>query len=210
MSRADLYYEQPSRWSRALIVLSALAVILLAVWVLTPIVLANLAATNAAVSVPREPAATPGDAKDLVITAQPAEPQAAPEPIVVTTREEPPPPAAAPAFAAANPSGFGLSSAPSSPAAVANAIPWPMPNFAAPSAAPLAAAPPSETDPEASMPPEDFGPVPLPRKRPNPALAAARSGIPMPRPRPDAVGGEAQAPDDSGMDALIERTSKVE
>lgn len=205
MSRNEFYYEQPSRWSRVFVALSALAVLVLAAWVLTPIVLANLAATNAAVSEPRATASAPGEAKDLVITAEPAEPDNAREPIVVSTREEPPPPSAAPAFAAANPPGVGLSSAPLSTAAVANTIPWPMP-----AAAPPTVAPPTEADPEASMPSDDFGSVPLPRKRPNPALAARLGGIPLPRPRPDAAAAEVPPPDDKGMDALIERTSKIE
>jgi hypothetical protein len=202
MSRNDLRYERyepPSRWSRVVVMLCALAVGVLAVWVLTPIVLANLMASRAAVAAPPVVADRPREAKDLTIPVQPAEDVASD--VVSIVRDAPDPPTTAPAFAApsAAPSGGALSSASQSPAALASAIPWPAP----------ASQSPGVIEPEASSPPADFGPVPMPRKRPN-ATLAAHLGIPLPRPRPDAAAAEVPPPVEDGMDALIERTSKIE
>jgi hypothetical protein len=68
----------------------------------------------------------------------------------------------------------------------------------------------ADAEPVAAPPPDQFGPVPLPRRRPSPAAMAAHLGIPLPRPRPDAAGTDVPPPDQSGMDALIDRMSKVE
>lgn len=234
MSRLDRNFERPSRWSRVVLIMSALAVVVLAVWVLTPIVLANLtaptgasnagfnatfnaasnaaanAAANAALPQPRDVVAGGKsgvmggrrEARDLVIPAAPDDAaNVADAAVSVAAKDDPAPPPAAPAFAAASsPSSYGLSTPPST-AAIASTIPWPVP-----AAEPQSAA---DAEPEASSPPSDFGRVPLPRRRPNPALAA-HLGIPLPRPRPDAAVADVPPPDQSGMDALIDRMSKIE
>ena len=209
MPRTDVSIERPSRLSRVVVVLSALAVGFLAVWILTPIVLANLGATNAAVPAAREASSAPREAKDLVLPlpAEPAKPEPAkidvakadpppePEPAPAAPTAAPEPPV--PAFAAASPSALGMSSEPPAQQVAASTIPWPVPGGdIEPAAGPSAV-------PAASPPPEDFGPVPLPRKRPNPMLASARLGIPLPRPRPDAAPAEVPIADPS--DVIFDR-----
>lgn len=184
-AQVDRAYERPSRGSRVLVWLCTLLVLMLAGFVLTPIVFPNLSATLADLPLVREVTAattlsspTPPDetrraavtrlAHDLAMqppaSALPTEaaPDPAPsvEPTADTAADSEPPSSA---LALATPS-----------LASAGLVPWPL----APAAAPAA------DDVEAGEAPENFGPVPLPRRRPG---ATAMAGIPLPRPRPTAA-----------------------
>jgi hypothetical protein len=208
MSRADIRYERPSRFSRVIVVVCALAVGFLAVWVLAPIMLAHLDPTSGAAQQPRETASTGISsrvAKDLIIPTQPSAPPAplqaadpsgpatttaaATEPVVPAAE----PPAAPAAVAAVGPSALSISGEAPAPAP-ASAIPWPVASADDPAA---------DTSP--STGPGNLGPVPLPRKRPNLTAAAHVAGIPLPRPRPETAPTESPAADQTGEDALFDR-----
>lgn len=218
MSLARFQYEQPSRWARVLIALLSVVVVLLSAWILTPIITDQLAAApptepvriEVRSVVPRRAAPPETDlpdagprptaslaaagTHDLVILRPAERSDAAAEPEPVGAVAAPEEPAPAPAFAAAGPDVTGLTSTPQPPPLAR--VPWPAPALAPPAA---------ETD--AELPDDDL--VPLPRKRPHLDVAVSVA-IPLPRPRPDAGGGETSPPDESGMDALIQRTSRIE
>jgi hypothetical protein len=194
-------YERPSRASRALVIVSALVVVVLAAWVLTPILLTNYPAAFAAIPLLRDVVAdgatsdpraqTPPangrrsrESRDLAIE-RPVAPR---EPAKATTTAEPTsppideqnPPAPTVVAAPVDPTAANEPVTTVAPAAPAGLMPWPT---AEPQANPSSDA---ELVAESNSPPADFGPVPLPPRRPD-ASSLARLGTPLPRPRPAAA-----------------------
>ncbi len=154
MPSTERIYQQPSRRSRALVIVSSTAVALLALWILTPIVVSKYTATSAAVSKDQEPTQAELSAPPVVALAQTPVPPAVepapplPDPISITAAQAP--------FQASLPVA-PVASAPSQPLK-------------------LTAAP---DEPKV----ERGDPVPLPPRRPHIA-SAERTAIPLPRPRP--------------------------
>lgn len=200
-----IIYERPSRVSRALVLVSALVVLVLAAWVLTPIVLTKYPTAIAAIPLlrdviadtgaanPPSPSPTvergPREARDLTIDRpieQTEPPNAAamlqPEP-AAPPPENPPAPTLAAARAEPAPAPV---TEPAIAVTSAGLLPWP-------SAEPPGN-PPAEVEAveESTTAPTEFGRVPIPPRRPD-AAALARLGIPLPRPRPTAAPAEAEA-----------------
>src|SRR6266545_1128222 len=153
--------RRTSRIAHVVLALSTIGVVLIAAWVVAPILPANYAATVAAVAPPHGP----------------AEPRAVPPPV-----------AAAPVANATTTATAAVEEEPSAPAPVyATASVSPFETAAALSAPPWPTEPPSAIANETSMAPAapaiDEN-VPLPRKRPGLTIAA-RLVIPLPRPRPE-------------------------
>jgi hypothetical protein len=212
-------YERPSRASRVLVILSALVAIVLSAWMVTPILMANYPTAFAAIPLLRDVLADGAtsdsqvrvppptghgsrEARDLVIERQ-AEP---PQPATAVTTPEPAPapieeqtaglPAIVVAAPADPPTPDNEAVAATLPAGL---MPWPV-------AAPQTVAA-SEVEPalEPQTPPEDFGRVPLPPRRPD-AAAMARLGTPLPRPRPaTAPAAEVEATVPDGERLLFDR-----
>jgi hypothetical protein len=188
-------YERPSRASRALVIVSALVVVVLAAWVLTPILLTSYPSAFAAIPLLREvvaegtapdprAVAPPGrelrESRDLAIdrppeAREPVKPAVAAEPAPPSTEQQTSSIAAAPA-APPQPENESV-------ATVATTVlpPWP----AAESQAP----PPLDDElvEETNTPPPGFGPVPVPPRRPDMAALARLGVTPLPRPRPAAA-----------------------
>jgi hypothetical protein len=185
MTRSEFELSQrgPSRAARVVVLLATIGVAVIAGWVLAPILLANYAATIAAV--PPPPAVEPPVPRVMRPAAV-----AAPAPTTTAVIDEERAPTA-PGLAAAPPpfqATAGLTS------------PWPTDTPAAPTAEPkLAAAPPVAATGDAD--PAEV--VPLPRKRPN-ATIAARLAIPLPRPRPE-IEGEVSDAEQAAFDLQVKR-----
>jgi hypothetical protein len=201
MAHVVVAYEPPSRFSRAMVFVSAATVILLGAWVLTPILLDYLSAPDEAaatasvdkpvtvVSVP-----VPARARDLIIEpapnrAQPPAPSAEP----ALTAEDPPD--APPDSHATSALADRLSSFATAPPT--DKVPWP--HAALPTSTP---SPELDADEQISSP--GFGPVPLPRKRP--AMGMADLAVPLPRPRPE-TGPTVTPPEIDGEELLFRRQS---
>lgn len=197
MSRTRLDRDRSTGWSRAVVLVTALAVAGLTVWILTPIILANLnlAIAHSVGSPARELAHAPRDATDPVIPTPQVQAQSgeaasslAEQPAEPETSSEPPPVhlQSGPAIASANSSVLDI---PAEPSVSATIEPTPEPGAVA------------------SRFSDDFGSVPpLPRPRPGPALATANHlGVPLPRSRPYTAPVEVESPDKVREDALFSR-----
>lgn len=199
MSRVERSYEQPSRGSRLLVLVSLLAVIALAGLVLTPIVAKKFPTQTATVSAWKDtvlatatgatrPPPTPVSEPLQRSTASVVEPE--PTPVDQTNVGD-----VAGASPAHEPQAMTLASIPDPaekqalapvPALPPGLLPWPTT---------VVAPEPSETTASPTIEPatiesatielatDDVGPVPLPRKKPD-ARALAQLGVPLPRPRP--------------------------
>jgi hypothetical protein len=190
-----------------IVIVSALAVLVLAAWVLTPILLINYPTAFAArplsrdivadgaTSDPRAPSppATGPKSQESRIErpADPREPEdttAAAEPAPAPDEEQKPP---APALAATSTRPFQPSNALVATVAPVSQIPWPI--------AKTPTDPPGDGEHVAASNtlPALFGRVPLPPRRPD-AASLARLGTPLPRPRPtEAPPVEAEAMSDA-------------
>jgi hypothetical protein len=179
----DLSDERPSRLSRVVVIISTLAVALIAAWVFAPILLANYIAMVPSMPKPREaverPAAPPRAAPVAIATLSTA--PATDTTAVASTQEDATP--AAPAFAPQS------------------SVAWPTEAAQEPPAQPpsmqLAAATPATATADA------MENVPLPRKRPSLTIAA-RAAIPLPRPRPE-IEGEVAPAELSAFERQVER-----
>jgi hypothetical protein len=178
------------------VIVSALVVVVFAAWVLTPILLINYPTAFAAIPVLRdviadtaisEPRAPTSpvterkseEARDLVIEPRPESQNpdnatAAAEPVPLPTEQQNPP---GPTLASASAIPAPPENDPVASVASAGLMPWPTPE---PQTAPTGDA---ELGAAPDSPPVDFGPVPLPPRRPD-ASSLAQLGTPLPRPRP--------------------------
>jgi hypothetical protein len=223
----DLSDYRPSRVPRVLMIMSALAIMLVAAWFFSPILLAGYArATATALFGPktahvehRQAPVAVAAAPAPTAPAAPAEDAAAPTVTAADNASAPAAPrptennAAAP-WPTAEPNGWPQDQT----ASVAPAAPPPEPSAAAaapPPAAPaetmqLASAAPTATSVDAAPNADAAAPadlpanVPLPRSRPSRQIAA-RLAIPLPRPRPDIDGSNVQTPEMKAFDLQVER-----
>ena len=201
-------YERPSRASRVLVFVSALVVLVIAAWVLTPIVLTryptaiaaipllrDVVADNGAAVPPSQPTPAieraPQEARDLVIDrpVERAEPQKTAETPEPGPAAQPPENQPAPTLAAARAEPAPApATEPVTSTTPPGLLPWPT------AEAPISAPGEVEAVEESTAAPAGLGRVPMPPRRPD-AAALARLGIPMPRPRPNeapaAVEGDA-------------------
>ncbi len=224
----DIAYDldRPSRLSRVVVLLSTLAVAVIAIWVFAPILLANYTAFTFARTTPMPQPAAAVEAPKAVAAVAPVVPAAAAAP-------------AAPAAPSTDTTAAAVQDEPAAASAMPPAVPpalrnfnaraaggWPNdppsrslpPAFAAtndpPTPSAIAApddppAPRAEANPMqlAAVPPATASAdaaenVPLPRARPS-RLIAARLAIPLPRPRPDIPEEAPAAP--STFDLQVER-----
>jgi hypothetical protein len=220
----DLSQTRSSRIPRVVAIVSTLGILLIAVWVFAPILMAKYAAATATRAAGPKPDTVaqqvPGPA-----TAAAADQAATPAPATTAVaagaddNAQPPAPAAAPGGADNN---LAASPWPKDPPQV-----WPQPQdqAAAPPPPVQAAAPPpappasANTMQLASIAPADTNTslattanaampanVPLPRSRPS-KLIAARLAIPLPRPRPADIDGpnDTPTPQMRAFDLQVER-----
>jgi hypothetical protein len=207
-------YDRPSRISRVVILLSTLAVAGIAIWVFTPLLLANYNAYTARTTLPKT---APAEAPRVVAAIAPVAPAAAAAPAAAPTSDTT---AAARADEPAMP--------PAIPPALRNLgtrslNAWPNPPAYAPNDTPTTSAIAPRAEPPAprrdanmarteantiqlaavsAAAPVETADVPLPRARPS-RLIAARLAIPLPRPRPDIPEEAPAAP--SAFDLQVER-----
>ena len=213
----DLSDVGPSLIGRVVLIGSALAIVLVAAWLLAPILLAKYNSARATVVTapktaavqPQAPVASampaapaPGNAVAPVTTALAStgdnnapSPAAAAAPPAPADNALAPWPGAAPAAPPPAPPAEAAVPAPPAPVASADTI-----QLA--SAAPTAAADTNaDTAANADQPVAN---VPLPRSRPS-RLIAARLAIPLPRPRPDIDSSDAPTPAMRAFELQVER-----
>ena len=215
----DIAFDRPSRVSRVVVLLSTLAVAGIAIWVFSPILLANYTAFTMARTTGGPPPAAPVAATRAIAAVAPVAPAAAATPTTSSSdttaaaaADEPAAPSAVPPalrnFNARAGSGWPNDPpAASLPPAFAATNDPPVTSAIAPPNDPPAARADANTMRLAAVSPatastDAANTVPLPRARPS-RLIAARLAIPLPRPRPD-IPDEAPARP-SSFDLQVER-----
>lgn len=217
----DLSDVGPSLIGRVVLIGSALAVIMVAAWLLAPILLAKYNSARATVATAPKTAAVQPQAPVAVASAAPTAPapgnDVAPATTALASTSDNNAPAPAAAAAPPAPADNGLAPWPGAapaapparpPAAPAEAAPAPpAPAASADTIQVASAAPAAPADTNADTAANADQPVvnvPLPRSRPS-RLIAARLAIPLPRPRPDIVDSDAPTPAMRAFELQVER-----